>query len=99
MSDTKDNILQVDGVSDILMEVAKLRSERDFYKEKYESLRDCTLANTGLGWGDDELRVNDGGEFNFMLKFLTPVEYEERLRKLRTQKATNELLEKEANNE
>lgn len=90
MSDTKDNILKVDGVSDILMIVAELRAERDFYLEKYESLRDCTLANTELGWGDKELRLKDGGEFNYMLKFLTPVEYEKRLKKLRDIKAREE---------
>lgn len=98
MSDI-NNVLKVDGVSDILMEVAKLRAERDLYKEKYESLRDCTLSNTELSWGDNGLRLKNSEELNYMLKFLAPAEYEERLRRLRTQKATEELLEKEANNE
>lgn len=78
MSDI-NNVLKVDGVSDILMEVAKLRAERDLYKEKYESLRDCTLGNTELSWGMNGLRPKNNEEFDYMLKFLAPVEYEERL--------------------
>lgn len=98
MSDI-NNVLKVDGVSDILMEVAKLRAERDLYKEKYESLRDCTLSNTELSWGDDGLRLKNSEELNYMLKFLAPVEHEERLKTLRREKARQEKEEAEAREE
>lgn len=78
MENTKDDILKVDGVSDIVMLVAELRTERDYYKEKYESLLYSTIGNTRLGFRAN-LTVEDSDEFNFMLKFLAPVEYEERL--------------------
>lgn len=82
MDNTKDEILKVDGVSDIVMEVAKLRTERDYYKEKYESLLHFTIKNTRLGFRAN-LTVEDSDDFNYMLKFLAPEEYNERLKTLK----------------
>lgn len=99
MSDTKDNILKVDGVSDILMEVSKLRAERDLYKEKYNNLLHFTIKNTRIGFRG--LAIEDSDEFNFMLKFLAPEEYRERYKVLRQKEKAEQEAEarEEANNE
>lgn len=97
----KDNneVLKVDGVSDILSEFANLRSERDYYKESLENLLGFIMSNTRLNWNNDGLRIDSDEEFNYMLKFLAPLEYYERLKILKDQKARKEKAEAKAKEE
>ena len=97
----KDNneLLKIDGVSDIISEFGNLKSERDYYKESLETLLGFIISNTRLNWNNDGLRIDSDDEFNYMLKFLAPVEYYERLKILKDQKARKEKAEAKAKEE
>ena len=92
MSDTKDNILKVDGVADIVMEVAKIRAERDVTQDYFTATMERLLENTELSYDKKSLRVKNNDEFNFLIKFLIPNDYQRRVEILQAK-------EKEANNE
>ena len=98
MGKTKDNILKVDGVADIVMEITKLRTERDFYKEKVDGIISNIANNTELNYDKSALRVADSEKIIFILQFLAPQEYANRLKKLLELEAQKEA-EKEADNE
>ena len=94
----KENILNVDGVAEIVLELSKLTSERDQYKEKLDGIISTLVNNTELNYDKTALRVADYEKFIFLLQFLAPQEYANRLKQLQELEAQKEA-EKEANNE
>lgn len=94
----KENILNVDGVAEIVLELSKQTSERDQYKEKLDVIISTLVNNTELNYDKTALRVADYEKIIFLLQFLTPQEYANRLKQLQELEAQKEA-EKEADNE
>lgn len=78
-----EELLEIKGVEDLVIEVIKLRTERDSYKEKYNNLVKALMSNTVIdSFYKERLRVKDE-EFNYILKYMLPEEFNKRISELK----------------
>lgn len=79
-----DDILEVNGVNDIIKEVSRLRAERDLIKNKYDNLAKSIFNLTRIDrYYPDKLTINDNTELNYLLKYTLPDEYKLRFDELK----------------